>query len=313
MLNLQVTNKKTQGKSSLVERILKYKDIYLLLLPTLLFYLIFCYVPMFGTVIAFQDYKITKGILGSDFVGLQNFVDFLSNYKFWQLLRNTLTINLWGLVFTFPAPIIMALMLNEVKNLRFKKSVQTITYLPHFISIVVISSLVLDFVASDGLINSIRTMFGAEPISFMTKSNYFVPIYIISDIWQRVGWDSIIYIAALSSIDVQLYEAASIDGASRWSQLWHITIPGIMGTIMILLIMRIGQMLSVGYEKIMLLYNPSIYETADVISTYVYRQGLLEADYSYSTAVGLFNSVFNFILLMSANSASKKLTGSGLW
>lgn len=306
-------SEKNRKKKTSLSNILNYKEIYILLLPTLLFYLIFCYVPMFGTVIAFQHYSIPKGIFGSPFVGLENFKDFITNYKFWQLLRNTLTINVWGLVITFPAPIILALLLNEVKCLKYKKAVQTITYLPHFISVVVISSLVLDFVSSEGLINAVRNFIGLSSISFMTKPKYFVPIYIISDVWQRIGWDSIIYIAALSSIDMQLYEAASIDGAGRWRQLWNVTLPSIMGTIMILLIMRIGQLLTIGYEKIMLLYNPSVYETADVISTYVYRQGLLQADYSYSTAVGLFNSIFNFILLMSANFLSKKFTGSGLW
>ncbi len=293
--------------------LLKYKHIYLILLPTLLFYLLFHYGPMFGAVIAFQKFSITKGILGSRWVGLDNFVDFLSNYKFWQLLRNTLSINLLGLVFGFPAPIILALLLNEVQAQRFKKAVQTITYMPHFISVVVVSSMILTFVSSGGLVNTIRAFFGGEPISFMTQPQYFYAIYIISDIWQGVGWGSIIYIAALASVDVQLYEAATIDGAGRWKQMLHVTLPGIAPTIMILLIMRIGQMLTIGYEKIMLLYNASIYETADVISTYVYRRGLLDGDYSYSAAVGLFNSVINFTLLLSANFVSKRITGSSLW
>lgn len=293
--------------------IMQYKHIYIILLPTLLFYLVFAYAPMFGVVIAFQRFSITKGIFNSPWVGFENFIEFLTNYKFWQLLRNTLSINLLGLIFAFPAPIILALLLNEVKILRFKKTVQTITYMPHFISSVVISSMILTFVASDGFINSIISIFGGEKISFMTQPQYFYNIYIISDIWQGIGWGSIIYIAALSSVDPQLYEAATIDGAGRWKQMLNVTLPGIAPTIIILLIMRIGQMLSVGYEKIMLLYNPSIYETADVISTYVYRRGLLEGDYSYSAAVGLFNSVINFTLLMSANFISKKLSGNGLW
>lgn len=296
-----------------IHTLLKYKHIYLILLPTLLFYAIFCYAPMFGTVIAFQKFSITKGILGSRFVGLANFKDFLTNYKFWQLLRNTLSINVLGLVFGFPAPIIFALLLNEIRAEKFKKITQTITYMPHFISVVVVASMILTFVASDGFINSVRGMFGAQPISFMTQPQYFYAIYIISDIWQGLGWGSIIYIAALASVDAELYEAATIDGAGRWKQMLHVTLPCIAPTIMILLIMRIGQMLNVGYEKIMLLYNSSIYETADVISTYVYRRGLLEADYSYSAAVGLFNSVINFILLVSANFFSKKATGNGLW
>lgn len=296
-----------------IDTLLKYKHIYLILLPTLLFYAIFCYAPMFGTVIAFQKFSITKGILGSRFVGLANFKDFLTNYKFWQLLRNTLSINVLGLIFGFPAPIIFALLLNEIRSSWFKRITQTITYMPHFISVVVVASMVLTFVASDGFINSVRGLFGAQPIAFMTQPQYFYAIYIISDIWQGLGWGSIIYIAALASVDVQLYEAATIDGAGRWKQMIHITLPGIAPTIMILLIMRIGQMLNVGYEKIMLLYNSSIYETADVISTYVYRRGLLDGDYSYSAAVGLFNSVINFILLVSANFVSKKTTDNSLW
>ncbi|MCK9478598.1 MAG: ABC transporter permease subunit [Firmicutes bacterium] len=308
-----ITKKGRAVKKHIWREVKKFKHIYIILAPTLLFYIVFRYAPMFGNVIAFQRFSITKGILGSKFVGLQNFKDFLTNYKFWELLRNTLNINFLGLVFAFPAPIILALLLNEVKRLRFKKTVQTITYVPHFISTVVVSSMILTFVASDGMINAIRQMFGGEKISFMTNSQYFYPIYIISDIWQHIGWGSIIYIAALSSVDQELYQAATIDGAGRWKQLLHVTLPGISQTIIILLIMRIGQMLSVGFEKIMLLYNPAIYETADVISTYVYRRGLLEGDYSFSAAVGMFNSIINFILLIAANFFSKKISDSGIW
>ena len=294
-------------------RILKYKHIYIILLPTILFYLVFRYIPMFGNVIAFQKFSITKGILNSPFVGFKNFTDFLSNYKFWQLLRNTISINVLNLIFGFPAPIILALLLNEVRVTWYKKTVQTITYMPHFISPVVISSMILTFVSSDGMINALRGLFGAEPISYMTEPKYFYPIYVLSEIWQKIGWDSIIYIATISAIDQELYEAATIDGAGRFARVWHITLPGILPTIAILLIMRIGSMLTVGYEKIILLYNPSIYETADVISTYVYRRGLIEGDYSYSAAVGMFNSIINFILLMSANFCSKKVSGNSLW
>lgn len=303
----------TIKKKSLLARMASYKFIYILLLPTLLYYIIFRYLPMFGNVIAFQNYSITKGIFGSRFVGFDNFVAFLTNYKFWQLLKNTLCINAYDLLIGFPAPIILALLLNEVRYLRFKKTVQTITYMPHFISTVVISSLVLTFLSSEGMINEFLGLFGIEPISFMTEPKYFYSIYVFSGVWQSVGWNSIIYIAAMSSIDVELYEAATIDGAGRFKQALHITIPGISETIIILLIMKVGSMLTLGYEKIILMYNASIYETADVISTYVYRRGLIEGDFSYSAAVGMFNSVFNFILLVSANTVSKKLSGSGLW
>lgn len=300
-------------KSKAVKALVKYKNIYIMLAPVLLFYLIFCYVPMFGNVIAFQNYSITRGIFESHWVGFKHFYEFLTDYTFWRLLRNTLMINLYGLVFGFPAPIILALLLNEVRSRKFKRTVQTITYMPHFISTVVIVGIMLDFVATDGIINSVMAFFGSDKIQFMTRSDMFWPIYTISDIWQGVGWGSIIYLSALSSIDVNLYEAAMIDGAGRFKQLLYITIPGIMGTIMIMLILKIGQMLSLGFEKIILLYNPSIYETADVISTYVYRKGLIERNYSYSTAVGLFNSLINFILLITANRMSKRMSGTGLW
>ncbi len=295
------------------KEIKKHKSIYMIFLPTLLFYIIFLYAPMFGNVIAFQNYSITRGIFGSKFVGLKNFIDFLTNYKFFQLLRNTLVINIMGLVFSFPAPIILALLLNEVHSLKFKKLVQTVTYMPYFISNVVMVGILNVFVSSDGIINTIRALFGQEVISFMTESKFFPAIYTVCDIWQGIGWGSIIYIAAIASVDQSLYEAAMIDGAGRWRQCIHITIPGIAATIILLLIMRIGQMLSTGYEKIILMYNPAIYDTADVISTYVYRRGLIDGDYSYSTAVSMFNSVCNFILLMSANAMSKKITGDGIW
>lgn len=304
---------KTANKKSLSKRILEHKHIYILLLPTLIYYLVFKYAPMFGNIIAFQDFKISRGIFGSEFVGFKNFIDFFSNYKFGQLLGNTLSINLWNLLIGFPAPIIFALLLNEVRCLRYKKLVQTVTYMPHFISTVIICSLILTFLSSDGLINGVLAMFGVEPISFMTEPKYFHGIYVASGVWQGMGWSSIIYISAIASVDAELYEAATIDGAGRFKQAIHITLPGISQTIIILLIMQIGTMLSLGYEKIILLYNPSIYETADVISSYVYRRGLLEGDYAFSAAVGMFNSVINFTLLMVSNAISKKVSGSGLW
>ena len=305
---MPAANKRTLGK-----RIGMNIPIYILLLPILLYFLIFRYIPMFGNIIAFQDYSITRGILNSRFVGLKNFTDFLSSYKFWTLMRNTLSISLLEILFGFPSPIIFALLLNEVKHLRFKKSVQTITYMPHFISTVVICSLLLDFVSSEGLINGIRALFGGQPIAFMSDPKYFYTIYVSSQIWQSLGWSSIIYIANIASIDQELYEAAVIDGAGRWKQAIHITLPSLSETIVILLIMRMGSLVSVGYHKIILMYNSAIYETADVISTFVYRRGLLEADYSYSAAVGLFNSIINFVMLMSTNYISKKVKGSGLW
>ena len=300
-------------RNRLLTRIARQKNIYIMLIPVIAYYVLFAYVPMFGNIMAFQDYKITRGIFESNFVGFKHFNSFLNDVYFWRLIKNTIRINVYGLVFGFPAPIIFALLLNEVRNISFKKTVQTITYMPHFISTVIICGMITSFVAREGVINSIIVSLGGSPLEFMTDPKYFVGIYTISGIWQNMGWSSIIYISALSSIDQELYEAASIDGASRWKQTIHITIPGILPTVSILLIMQIGQMLSVGFEKVMLLYNPSIYETADIISTYVYRQGILGANYSYSAAVGLFNSVVNFILLVSVNAFSRKISGNGLF
>lgn len=300
-------------RGTLVKRIKKNKAVYLLFLPTLLFYFVYKYLPMFGNIMAFQDYSIAKGISGSDFVGFKHFVEFFNNYKFEELLRNTLTISGLTLLIGFPMPIIFALLLNEVKCNRFKKSVQTITYMPHFISSVVIVSILNVFVSSSGVINEILALFGQKPVQFMTTPNYFPWIYVFTTVWQQLGWDSIIFISAIAGVDQELYEAARVDGANRFQLVKHVTLPGISSTIVVILILKIGQLLTVGYEKIILMYNPAIYETADVISTYVYRKGLLEANYGYSTAVSMFNSVCNFILLISANCISKKISGEGLW
>lgn len=310
---MELIKQKDKKENITAKLIIKHKNIYIMLVPIILFYLIFYYIPMFGNIIAFQDYKITRGILKSDFVGFKHFLNFLNDVYFWRLLKNTLRINIYGLIFWFPTPIIFALMLNEVRSEKFKKTVQTITYMPHFISTVIICSMVTSFVSSDGIINSIIVSLGGQPVEFLTNPKYFVGVYTVSDIWQEMGWSSIIYLSALSSIDQQLYEAASIDGASRWKQTIHITIPGILPTIAIILIMTIGKMLTVGFEKVMLLYNPAIYETADIISTYVYRQGVLNTNYSYSAAVGLFNSIINLILLVFANETSKRTNGNGLF
>lgn len=307
------TERRLVKKHSLWTEIKKHRNLYIIFLPTLLFYLIFLYIPMFGNIIAFQDYSVTRGVLNSKFVGLDNFIEFLTSYNFFKLLRNTLSISLLSLVVGFPLPIILSLLLNETSNLRFKKTVQTITYMPYFISTVVMVSILMIFVQTDGIFNDIRKSFGAEPIAFMMEPGYFPWIYVFSTIWQSLGWNSIIYISAIAGVDQELYEAACIDGAGRWKQMLHITLPGISSTIIILLIMQVGQLLTVGSEKIILMYNPAIYETADVISTFVYRKGMLESDYSYSAAVGMFNSICNFTLLVIANTISNKISGEGLW
>jgi putative aldouronate transport system permease protein len=286
---------------------------YLIVLPVVAYFLIFAYKPMYGIIIAFKDYRPAMGIGGSPWAGLKHFETFFSDVNFWRVLKNTLRISISTIVFGFPAPIILALMINEVKNTKFKKVVQTITYLPHFVAIVIICGMIREFCLSDGLFNVIIEFFGGTPSSLLQKPELFTPIYVLSDIWQGIGWNSIIYLAAISGIDQEQYEAARVDGAGRFKQIIHITLPGIMPTVITLLILRMGSILGVGYEKILLLYNPTTYSTADVISTYVYRTGLIGAQWSYSTAVGLFNSLVNVIVLVAANKISKKFSGSGLF
>lgn len=293
--------------------IMRNKELYLIMIPVIIFYFVFSYLPMYGIIIAFQDYTPAKGFMGSEFVGLKHFIDFMTGNSFLKLLRNTLRISCANIIFGFPVPIILALLINEVRNKRFKGIVQTCTYLPHFISIVVVAGMIKDFTVSTGLINDIIAFFGGERVTMLAETKYFTPIYVISGIWQEAGWNTIIYLAALTAIDKALYEAATIDGAGEMRKMWHITLPAILPTIVILLIMKIGSMLNVGYEKIILLYNASTRDVADVISTYVYRRGLQERSWSFSTAVGLFNSVINVTLLILSNKISKMINGSGLW
>ncbi len=291
----------------------KYAGAYLLVLPVILYYLIFCYKPMYGIIIAFKNFRPGRGIWGSEWVGWKHFPDFFGSYYFFRILKNTLVISISTLLVSFPVPIILALLLNEVKNQKFKRITQTISYLPHFISIVIFCSMIKIFVSEKGAIFAIVSKFGGPQSSLLNFPEYFVPIYVLSDVWKGMGWNSIIYLAALSGVDQELYEAARIDGAGRWKQTLHVTIPGISSTIIIMLLLSLGNLMSLGYEKIILLYNPNIYETADVISTFVYRKGLLDFEWSYSTAVGLFNSVINFMLVFLFNKISKKVTEVGLW
>lgn len=284
-----------------------------MMLPVVAYYLIFHYTPMYGAVIAFKDYTPIKGILGSDWVGMKHFIDFFDSYYFWRILKNTLLISLYSLLFEFPMPILLALLINEVRQRRFKRVVQTITYMPYFISLVVICGIITDFTNADGLINRLFMWLGYDGQAMLQRPELFRPIYILSEIWQRIGWESIIYIAALTSIDQEQYEAARIDGANRLKQMFYITLPGILPTITIMLILRMGNLLNVGFEKIILLYNPVTYETADVISSFVYRKGLLEFGWSYSSAVGLFNSVINLVLLVTANYISRRVSNNSLW
>ncbi len=292
---------------------IKNKYVYLMLLPVVIYYLVFYYAPMYGVIIAFKDFTPSQGIWASPWVGLNWFKDFFNSFYSWRIIRNTFLINFYDVLFGFPAPIILALFLNELTSEKFKRWAQTVSYMPHFISVVVTVGLVLNFTAQDGLFNSLITMFGGAPIAFMTDPRWFRTIYVGSGIWQSLGWGSIIYLAALTNIDPTLYEAATVDGAGRWNKLFHITLPGIAPVIIIMLILRVGTMMAIGYEKIILMYNPMLYETADVISTFVYRKGLLQMNYSFSAAVDLFNSLINFILLVSVNQISKKLQSTSLW
>jgi len=289
------------------------KYIYIMLLVVVAWYVIFCYVPMYGAIIAFKDYSIGKGIFNSPWVGFKHFASFFSDINFMRVVRNTFLINIYDILWGFPAPIIMALLLNEVRNQYFKKTIQTLSYLPYFISMVVVCGIIVDFTSTNGIINQLLSNFGFEKVNLLSKSEFFRTVYISSGIWKNVGWGSIIYLAALTNISPELYESAVIDGAGRWKQLIHITLPGIASTIIVLLILRMGSIMSVGFEKIILLYNPLTYETADVIASYVYRKGLLNADYSYSTAIGLMNSVINFLFLVVSNWLSRRYTESSLW
>ncbi len=303
----------TRARSMLGKDFIRNRTLYVMAVPFVLYFVLFHYIPMYGALISFKDFAPARGVWDSPWVGFKHFTEFFNSYYFGRLLRNTLVISFSSLVWGFPAPIILALLLNEVRSTFFKRTVQSLTYVPHFISIVVIAGMVIDFTQIRGVVNDLVTLFGGEKIAFLQEPKYFVPLYVITGIWQEVGWGTIIYLAALSSIDPGLYEAATIDGANRFQRLMHITFPSLLPTIMILFIMRMGAMMSVGHEKIILLYNPANYETADVINTFVYRKGLLEMSWSYSTAIGLFNSAVNFVFLIGANQISRMAKQTSLW
>nr|WP_260406287.1 ABC transporter permease subunit [Microbacterium sp. G2-8] len=287
--------------------------LYSLAILPIAFLLLFKYVPMLGNVIAFRRYIPGGSIFGEQWVGFAYFERLLSDAKFWETLSNTVIIGSLALIIVFPLPIILALLLNEVRVRWFKKLVQTVSYLPHFMSIVIVASFVFELTSLDGSINAMIRAMGGDPIAFMQEADWFRTVYVVSEAWQTVGWGTILYLAALTTIDDQLYEAARIDGANRWQQTWHVTLPGIQHTMMVLLILNIGQFMAVGFEKIFLLYNPLTYPTADVLSTYVYRIGLTSGQPSYATAIGLFEALVGLVLVLTANFASRRLTGSSLW
>lgn len=306
--------RKKSGVSAVFKRIMASYQLYLLVLPTIAYFIIFHYIPIYGAQIAFKDFIAIKGIEGSPWIGFEHFERFFDSYQFWLVLKNTLGINIYELLVAFPAPIVLALLLNALSNARFKKFVQTVTYAPHFISVVVIVGMLNIFLSPhNGIANELMKMFGAEPIFFMGSPEWFKTIFVFSGIWQNIGWSTIIYLAALTSVSPSLHEAAVVDGASKLQRIAYIDLPSILPTIVILLILNIGNFMSVGFEKVYLMQNSLNVDASEIIQTYVYKVGLLNAQYGYSSAIGLFNSVINFILLLSVNRLAKRLKQNSLW
>ena len=303
-----------RSRSGTRKRIWKYRYIYLFLLPAVIWFIAFAYMPMVGLLLAFKDFKYNMGILGSPWVGLKYFKNFLSDPMFFRVIRNTLKISLLKMAFGFPAPIILALMINAVTNSKFKRTVQTVSYMPYFVSWVVVITMLSKFLSpTNGLINDIRVQKGLEAIYFQGKPNLFYPLVILTDIWKNIGWNSIIYLSALTGIDPGLYEAAEIEGAGRWAKTWHITLPGIRPTIGILFIMNLGGILNAGYEQILLMQTPPVMDVAEVLDTYVLQRGLKMNQFGYATAIGLFSSVISLILVVVTNYISRKTTEVSLW
>ncbi|MCM3111924.1 ABC transporter permease [Lederbergia lenta] len=296
------------------KKILQNWQLYLFILPALLYFVVFHYVPMYGVQIAFKDFVPSLGIWGSEWVGFEHFIRFFDSYYFWDLIKNTLQISVYELAVGFPLPIILALALNEAKDGSYKRTVQTVTYAPHFISVVVMAGMIIAFLSpTTGLLNHFIQWLGFEPIPFMSDPKWFKTVYVFSGVWQSTGWGTIIYLAALSGVDPQHHEAAIVEGASRLQRIWYINIPAIVPTMIILLIMNVGNLLAMGFEKILLLQNPLNLESSNVIATFVYQAGLLDAQYSFASAVGLFNSVINAILLITVNQIAKKRSETSLW
>ncbi|VMQ74190.1 protein LplB [Streptococcus pneumoniae] len=295
-----------------VEHIQKYWILYLMMIPATVLLILFTYGPMYGIIMAFQDFTVFKGYTGSPFVGLKHFQRLFSDPLFYRLFKNTFMVGVLDFLFSFPAPLIFALILNEVRKVRFKSVVQSISYLPHFIPLVVMVGIIFELFGSYGIINSLLSSLGMEPISFFTKSEWFLPLYIGSGVWKTIGWGSIIYMGALTNIDSTLYEAADMDGANRWHKMWNVTLPSLRPTVVTLFILNAGGIMQVGFEKVFLMSSPATYEVSDVLSTYVYRQGILNSDFSYSAAVGLFNNIVALLFVLLANKIAKKLGEEGI-
>jgi len=300
--------------SRIVTHLRREWQIYVLLAPMIIWFIVFLYKPMYGLQIAFKDYSIFRGVANSPWIGLEHFERLFGSDQFVRAVWNTVKISALTLIFGFPAPIILALMFNEILNQAYKKTAQTIVYLPHFISTVIIAGIVITaFSPSAGIVNTIIGWFGIEPIYFLTKPEWFRPIFIGSGIWQEAGFSSIVFLAAIAGVNPSLYESAVVDGANRWQMMWKITIPSILPTILIMLIIRIGNLLEVSFELIILLYQPATYQTADVVNTFIYRQGLQSGQYDFAAAAGLFNAVVAFVLVMSANTISRRYSRTSLW
>ena len=311
-VNATKANEKDRKKT--YKRIWKYRYIYLFMVPAIIWYIIFHYTPMFGLILAFKDYKYNMGILGSPWVGLRYFRNFLSDPMFYNVISNTLKISILKIIFGFPAPIILALMLNEVTNSKFKRVVQTVSYMPYFVSWVVVITMLSKFLSpTHGLLNEIRVNMGLDAVYYQGDPKLFYPLVVLTDIWKNVGWGSIIYLAALTGIDPGLYEAAEIEGAGRWATMWHITLPGIRATIGILFIMGLGGILNAGYEQILLMQTPPVMDKAEILDTYVLRRGLKMSQFGYATAIGFFSSVVSLILVVTVNYISRKYTEVSLW
>lgn len=306
-------NKKPKYSKNRWKLIKQNWELYLFLLPTLIYFIVFHYIPMYGVQIAFRDYSPVEGITGSEWVGLEHFLRFFDSYHFWQLIYNTFSLSIFQLVLTFPLPIIVALMLNQLIFKKYKSFVQTIIYAPHFISVVVLIGMVYVFFSNDGLINNILAIVGFDSINFMAKESWFKPLYVGSSVWQETGWAAIIYLAALSAVNPEVHEAAIVDGASKFQRVMHVDIPAIMPIMIILLVLSVGNIMNIGFEKAYLLQTPLNQNSSEIIPTYVYKIGLQQAQYSFAAAVGLFNAVINLILLWYVNKLARRISGQGLW
>ncbi|GGJ59788.1 putative aldouronate transport system permease protein [Anoxybacillus voinovskiensis] len=311
--NTEIVSPVVLRKYTYTKKILQNYQLYLFILPTIIYFIIFHYLPMYGVLIAFKDFVATKGIISSPWVGFKHFERFFDSYQFWRLIKNTLGLSVLQLIVGFPLPILLALMLNQIRSEKYKRFVQTVVYAPHFISVVVLAGMIYVFFSNNGLVNNIIMIFGGEPISFMAKPEWFKPLYVASGVWQETGWAAIIYLAALAGVNPELHEAAVVDGANKWQRILHVDIPAIMPTAVIVLILSVGNIMNVGFEKAYLLQTPLNQPSAEVIPTYVYKMGLQQAQYSFSAAVGLFNAVINLILLIAVNKFAKKISGQGLW